>query len=127
MPHLTKAKPRPTIRVTLALMLLGGVAGSVVATGILAAATLANSGVHWRDLGMAANIGCRLGILFGVPMGPALGFNAFRHIPIGRGIVAVTVWPLALAALAALIDSRWAVSFALVGLLIGPYWATRRR
>ena len=127
MPHFSHAKPRPPIRVTLALMLLGGVAGSVVATGILAAATIANNGLHWGDIRMAANIGCRLGVLFGVPMGPALGFNAFRHIPIGRGIAAVTVWPLALAVLGALIDSQWAVPFGLAGLLVGPYWATPRR
>lgn len=115
------------IRVTLALMLLGAVAGSVVATGMLAAATIANGGVHWSDIAMAANIGCRLGVLFGAPMGPALGFNAFRHIPIGRAIAAVTVWPLAAAALGALIGSQWTVPLGLIGLLVGPYWATRRR
>lgn len=115
------------VKVTLALMLLGATAGSVVATGILAAATTANNGFHWADLGMAANIGCRLGVLFGAPMGPALGLNAFRHIPIGRAIVAVTVWPLAAAAVGAMIDSQWSVPLALIGLLIGPYWATRRR
>ncbi len=115
------------IRITLALMLLGAVAGSLVATGILAAASTANNGWHWSDLGMAANIGCRPGVLFGAPMGPALGFNAFRHIPIGRAIVAVTVWPLAAAVLGALIDSQWTVPLALIGLLVGPYWATRRR
>ena len=60
-------------------------------------------------------------------MGPALGFNAFRHIPIGRGIVAVTLWSLALAALGALIDSQWTVPLGLVGLLVGPYWATRKQ
>ena len=117
----------PNIRVTLALILLGAVAGSVVATGVLAAATIANNGFHWSDLGMWANIGCRLGVLFGAPLGPALGFNAFRHIPVGRAIVGVTVWPLAAAALGALIDSQWAVPFALIALLIGPYWATRCR
>lgn len=115
------------VRVTLALMLLGAVAGSVVASGILAAADIANNGFHWSDLGMAVNIGCRLGILFGAPFGPALGFSTFRHIPIGRGIVAVTVWPLALAVLGALIDSQATVPLALIGLLVGPYWATRRR
>lgn len=115
------------IRITLALMLLGAVAGSVVATGIFVAASTANNGWHWSDIGMSANIGCRLGILFGAPMGPALGFNAFRHIPIGRAIVAVTVWPLAAAVLGALIDSQWTVPLALIGLLVGPYWATRRR
>ena len=108
-------------------MLLGAVAGSVVASGILSAAVIARDGLSWSDLGMAANVGCRLGIVFGVPFGPALGFSALRHIPIGRAIVAVTLWPLAAAALGALIDARWAVPFALVGLLIGPYWATRRR
>ena len=115
------------IRVTLALMLLGATAGTLVATGILAAATIANTGFHWSDLGMSANIGCRLGILFGAPLGPALGLNAFRHIPIGRAIVAVTAWPLVTGVLGAMIDSQWAVPFALVGLLIGPYWASRRR
>lgn len=114
------------IRVTLALMLLGATAGTLVATGILAAATIANKGFHWSDLGMSANIGCRLGVLFGAPLGPALGFNALRHIPIGRAIVAVTVWPLAAAVLGALIDSQWTVPCALIGLLVGPYWATRR-
>lgn len=115
------------VRVTFALLLLGAIAGSLVATGILAAASIANNGLHWSDLGMAANIGCRLGVLFGAPMGPALGFNAFRHIPIGRAIVAVTVWPLAAAALGAMIDSQWTVPLGLIGLLVGPYWATRRR
>ena len=115
------------IRITLALMLLGAVAGSVVATGILAAAAIANNGLHWSDVGMSANIGCRLGVLFGAPFGPALGFNAFRHIPIGRALAAVTVWPLAGAVFGALIDSQWTVSLALIGLLVGPYWATRRR
>lgn len=115
------------IGVTLALMLLGAVGGSVVASGILAAAAIARNGPNWSDLGMAANIGCRLGVLFGAPLGPALGFNAFRHIPIGRAIVGVTVWPLTAAALGAMIDAQWAVVFGLVGLLIGPYWATRRR
>ncbi|HKN69258.1 MAG TPA: hypothetical protein VJW73_23425 [Gemmatimonadaceae bacterium] len=116
-----------TIRLTLALMVLGAVAGSVVATGILAAATIANNGLHWSELGMAANIGCRLGVLFGAPIGPALGFNGFRHIPIGRGIVALTAWPLAGATIGAMIDSQWTVPLALIGLVIGPYWATRRR
>jgi hypothetical protein len=115
------------IRITLALTVLGAAAGSLVATGILAAASTANNGFSWSDLGMSANIGCRLGILFGAPFGPALGFSTFRHIPIGRGIVAVTAWPLAGAVLGALIDSQWTVPLALIGLLIGPWWATRRR
>ena len=115
------------IRVTLALMLLGAAAGSLVVTGILAAAGIANHSWHWSDLRMTANIGSRLGVLFGAPMGPALGFNAFRHIPIGRAIVAVTVWPLSAAVLGAMIDSQWTVPLGLVGLLVGPYWATRRR
>jgi len=108
-------------------MMLGAAAGSVVATGMFAAATIANNGLHWSDLGMAATIGCRLGILIGAPVGPALGFSAFRHVPIGRAILAVTAWPLAAATVGALFDGRWAVPFALVGLLIGPYWATRSR
>jgi hypothetical protein len=115
------------IRVTLALMLLGAAAGSLVATGILAIASTANKGFSWSDLAMSTNIGCRLGILIGVPVGPALGFNAFRHIPIGRGIVAVTAWPLAGAVIGALIDSQWTVALALIGLIVGPYWATRRQ
>jgi ABC-type branched-subunit amino acid transport system permease subunit len=45
------------IRITLALMVLGAAAGSVVATGILAAASIANNGFTWSDLGMSANIG----------------------------------------------------------------------
>jgi hypothetical protein len=108
-------------------MLLGAAAGSVVATGMFAAASIANNGLHWADLAMSANIGCRLGILFGTPFGPALGLSTFRHIPIGRGIVAVTVWPLAGAAVGAMIYGPLAVALGLIGLLLGPYWATRRR
>lgn len=92
------------LRITLALILLGAAAGSLVATGILAAATIANNGLRWSDVGMSASIGCRLGVLFGAPMGPALGFNAFRHIPIGRALAAVTRWPLAGAVLGALLS-----------------------
>lgn len=115
-----------TTRVALGLILLGAVVGAFVGSGIFLIA-IAPQGPSWPDLWMAIRIGTPLGGFFGALFAPGLGFQPFRHILIGRALVAMIVWPLLGAAVGTAIGPIWAVAFALVGLLIGGAWATRKR
>lgn len=118
---------RRKFSVIVGLALLGALSGALVASGMFVAVVVARLGLVWSEILMAVRVGSAIGAPLGALVAPALGLNRFRRIPIGRAIVAVTIWPLAAAALGAMIEARWAVPFALIGLLVGPYWATRRR
>jgi hypothetical protein len=108
-------------------VLLGAVCASVVATAMFAAASIANNAFSWADLGIAGRAGIGVGGTLGAPFAPALGFAGMRWVPLGRAIVAVTVWPILAAVIGAALDYRCAVPFALVALMLGPYWPTRRQ
>jgi hypothetical protein len=113
-------------KITLGVLLLGFVAGSIVGTGVFAAMALRRDGIHGLDA-MVLRVGLGVGGTIGALIAPALGFGWLRDVPLGRAIFSVMLWTLGLSLLGTVVDPSWGAILALVGLLAGPAWALYKR
>jgi hypothetical protein len=113
------------LTITLALVLLGALCGAVVGS-LVFVGVVVRQGPTGVDLLTAIEIGSRVGAVVGVLAAPPLGWSALRHVPIGRALLTVVLWPLAGAAVGWLFSAPLAVPLAFVGLMAGVAWAARR-
>ena len=115
------------LSIVLGLVLLGAMAGSLVATAMFLLGAASQGPVGIADLRVATIVGSSFGGLIGASVAPALGFGILRHVPIGRAIFWLTVWPIAAGAVGAATKTPLVLLFTLLALLVGPYLAKRTR